>query len=176
VNIYDVLHDDHLHMLDLLERLPRARRDNRRELVNELVDNITAHSQAEEHVLYNRLVDVPDMRELILKAKEEHMAVTRILEDLIAMRSDDERFEAKVAVVRDLLMHHIDEEEAEVFGMSRDTFDDDVATNFAGEFLALKAQLQDRPQLLRFGQARIKKMVEDVGHVLRPQGASDEGA
>lgn len=175
MNIYDVLHDDHLYILELLERLPRARKDSRRELVTEMVDAITAHSQAEEHVLYGRLIDVRDFTQMVLEAKEEHLAVTRILEDLVAMRADDERFEAKLKVVKDLLSHHIEEEEGEMFAASRELFDEDVAENFAGEFIALKAQLQDRPQLLRFGQARIKKMVEDVGHVLRPQGASDEG-
>lgn len=176
MNIYDVLHDDHLYILDVLDRLPRARKENRRELVMEAVDAITAHSQAEEQVLYARLQDVRDFTQMVLEAKEEHLAVTRILEDLVAMRADDERFEAKVKLVRELLSHHVEEEEEEMFAASRELFDEDVAENFAGEFIALKAQLQDRPQLLRFGTARIKKMVEDVGHVLRPQSASDEGA
>lgn len=176
MNIYDVLQEDHQYLLDLLERLPRVRRDKRREHLMEAVDAITAHAQAEEHALYDKLVAVPDFTEMMLEAREEHLSVTRILEDLVAMRSDDERFEAKVKVTRDLLVNHIEKEESEVFSAAEEVFDEDVAENLAGEFVAYKSQLQDRPQLLRFGQARIKKMVEDVGHVLRPQGVSDEGA
>jgi hemerythrin superfamily protein len=176
VNIYDVLRDDHQYILDLLERLPRARKDKRREQLMEAVDAITAHAQAEEDVLYNKLIDVPDFTEMIREAREEHLTVTRILEDLVAMRSEDERFEAKVRVARDVLLSHITREEDEMFGAGEEVFDEDVAQSIAGEFVAAKSHLQERPQLVRFGQARIKKMVEDVGHVLRPQGATDEGA
>lgn len=175
VNIYDVLCDEHQYILELLQRLPRATKDSRRELVSEVVDAITAHMQAEEEVFYSHMQSVREFAELTLEAREEHLAVTRILEDLVAMRADDERFEAKVKVVRDLLERHIETEEGVVFDAAREIFDEDVAENFAGEFLAHKSQLQDRPQLLRFGQARIKKMVEDVGHVLRPHGATEEG-
>jgi len=174
VNIYDVLHDEHKYILDLLERLPRTRTENRRELVSELVDAVTSHAQAEENVLYNRLHEIPDLTEVILEAKEEHHVVTRSLEELVAMRSEDERFTAKVKLIREMLQLHIDEEESIIFKGAQRVFDDDIAVNFAGEFIAQKAALQDKPNFLRFGQARIKKIVEDVGHVIRPGGSAEE--
>jgi hemerythrin superfamily protein len=137
MDIYDVLHDDHLYVTDLLERILRARRESRRDLVNDLVDAITAHSQAEEQVFYAKLADVDDFEQIVLEAKEEHLSVTRILEDLVAMRADDERFEAKIKVLRDLFIHHMEIEEEEIFQAAREVFDDDVAENIAGEFLAL---------------------------------------
>ncbi len=166
VDIYKILHDEHEQVLGALEHLKSARVSNRKDIVDQVIDELSAHSLAEDQVLYDRLFDA--QKALVFEAKEEHLVISRLLEDLITMRVDDERFDAKIKVLSDVLKHHIEEEEGELFPQAKKVFDDVIAENFAGEYVALKTQLQKRPQVLRLGQARLKKVVDDVGHVFRP--------
>jgi hemerythrin-like domain-containing protein len=169
MNIYDILHDEHVEVLNMLEKLSSARSsDQKKQLVNEIVDELTAHSQAEEVVLYDRLAESEEDKDLTLEAKEEHLIVTRLLEDLLAMRIEDERFGAKVKVLTDMVQHHVDEEEGETFAAARRVFDDDIAENFGGEYLAMRDTLKRQPKLLRLGTARVKRAVETVAHVISP--------
>lgn len=166
VDIYKILHDEHEQVLAALEHLKTARVNTRKAIVDQIIDELTAHSLAEDQVLYDRLADA--QKALVLEAKEEHLIVSRLLEDLLTMRVDDERFEAKVKVLTDVLKHHIEEEEDEIFPLAKKVFDEVISENFAGEYVSLKTQLQKRPQVVRLGQARLKKVVDDVGHVFRP--------
>jgi hemerythrin-like domain-containing protein len=166
MDIYKILSEEHQQVITALEHLKNARVNTRKAIVDQIVDELTAHSMAEDTVLYDRLID--SNKQTVLEAKEEHMIVSRLLEGLKTMRVDDERFEAKVKVLIDVVKHHVEEEEGEMFAQARQVFDDVISESFAGEYVALKAQLQKRPQLLRLGQARLKKAIDDVGHVLRP--------
>ncbi len=166
MDIYKILHDEHLQVLANFDHVKTARHKSRGPIVDQIIDELTAHSMAEDMVLYDRLIDA--QQDIILEAKEEHLIVSSLLEDLKLMRIEDERFDAKIKVLTDVLKHHIEEEEDELFSQARRVFDDAISESFAGEYLALKAQLQKRPQLMRLGQARLKKVVDDVGHVLRP--------
>lgn len=170
MNIYDILHEEHVEVLEKLKRLANARPSSRKELVADIVDELTAHSQAEEVVLYDRLAQVDEGRSEVFEAKEEHLIVTRLLEDLLAMRAEDERFDAKVKVLTENVKHHVQEEEGEMFATAKGVFDADIAENFGGEYLAMRDQLKRQPKLLRFGAARVKKAVEDVQHMIQPHG------
>lgn len=166
MDIYKILHDEHVAVLANLENFKNARKQTRKGIVDQVIDELTAHSMAEDIVLYDRLIVA--QQDLVLEAKEEHLLVSSLMEDLKLMRMEDERFDAKIKVLTDLVKHHVEEEEDEMFAQARRVFDDGVAEGFAGEYLALKTKLQKRPQALRLGQARVKKLVDDVGHVLRP--------
>jgi hemerythrin superfamily protein len=170
MNIYDILHREHVEVLGHVEKLASAVGDDvRRNLLRKVVDELTAHTVAEEAVLYDRLADTGTGRSLVLEAKEEHLVVTRLLEDLVQMRVDDERFPAKVKVLGENLRHHVDEEETEVWAQARSFFDDDIAMNFGGEYVALRDELKRRPKLLRLGSAKMKRAVETLSHVIDPQ-------
>ena len=169
MDIYEILHTDHVNALNALAKLHASRPGPaRKELLTSLLDDLTAHTLAEEEVLYDRLLD--RARELTLEAKEEHFLITRLLEELATMRLEDERFTAKIKVLTDVLEHHVREEEEEVWAAAKASFDPIIAQNFAGEFVALKDKLSKRPILMRFGEARLKKVVDDVGHVFQPAG------
>jgi hypothetical protein len=58
---------------------------------------------------------MPDAREEVLEALEEHHVVKWTLSELDGMDPGDERFTAKVTVLTDLVRHHVEEEEGELF-------------------------------------------------------------
>jgi hemerythrin-like domain-containing protein len=82
-------------------------------LVMELADDLAAHMEIEQTILYPaaRAVD----KSLVLESYEEHAIAELALKRLLACGAGDETFEAKVTALRDLIHHHVEEEEDELF-------------------------------------------------------------
>lgn len=167
MDIFQILHIEHVEAQSAVERLQHVRGRGRRELLGLIVDELTAHTGAEERVLYDRLPGA----QIALEGKEEHFLITRLLEDLVLMRVDDERFEAKTKVLGEILRHHVAEEESELWAEARRQFEpfSFIAEELGGEYVALKCDLQRRPSVVRLGTAHAKKLVDDVGHVFAPR-------
>lgn len=82
---------------------------------------LAVHASIEELVLYPTIRDeVPDLVEDILLSLEEHHVVKWLCAELQHMSPDDERLEAKMAVLMANVRQHVQEEEADVFPMVRD--------------------------------------------------------
>ena len=57
--------------------------------------------------------------EMVLEAFEEHHVVKLVLAELPQVDPADERFEAKMTVLSELVEHHADEEEKEMFKVAQ---------------------------------------------------------
>jgi hemerythrin-like domain-containing protein len=55
---------------------------------------------------------------MVLEAFEEHHVVDLVLAELPELDPEDERFAAKMTVLSELVEHHADEEEKEMFPMA----------------------------------------------------------
>ncbi len=81
---------------------------------------ILAHAKSEERVLYKKFEDADfegstkKLEALTLEAKEEHNLVEHLLQQMDGSEVD-EKWKAKLAVVKELLEHHIEEEEGDYF-------------------------------------------------------------
>jgi hypothetical protein len=54
--------------------------------------------------------------DMLLESVEEHLAIKRVLADLIALDVDDDQFDAKLEVMKEEVEHHArEEEEGELF-------------------------------------------------------------
>ena len=170
MKIYDILKKEHQEVFTILKTLHAAPPSKRAPLRKKLLDEMTAHSIAEDNVLYDRMEQALPIksRDIILEAREEHLSMTRALEDLALLRVEDERFPAKVKSILDIVQHHVQGEEGHLFATARDIFDDEIAENFAGEYMAAKDAVMRTPLVIRFGKARAKKAIENVGAMLRP--------
>jgi len=115
---------------------PRGK--TRERLLTKLTDELTLHAEAEEAVFYPVVLDEKDTRDAALEAIEEHRVITMILQDLEATATDDERWQAKLTVLRELFEHHAEEEEEEIFDEAQDLLDDDQADEMGKEFQQAK--------------------------------------
>jgi hemerythrin superfamily protein len=110
--------------------------EHKQELFEELADNLAAHSAIEEEIFYPAAY-AKQTRELLLEAVEEHLAVKRLLADLLDLTPDDEAFDAKVMVLKEQVEHHVKEEEGELFKK--------VQKELSGDDLdALGVQMEDQ--------------------------------
>jgi hypothetical protein len=84
------------------------------ELFARIADNLAAHTTIEEKLFYPS-VYVGPTTEKLQHAVEEHLSAKRVMADLLDMDPLDAQFKPKVAVLQELIEHHVKEEEKELF-------------------------------------------------------------
>ena len=133
-------HDEVKKMLkDLDDTTDRAVK-TRQDLFERLKFSLTVHEQMEEAVLYPALKEHAETKEIVLEAYEEHDVVDTILGELEQTPVDDETWHAKLTVMRENLLHHIEEEEGEMFGQIRGLFDKATLESLGEQMRTIKAQ------------------------------------
>jgi hemerythrin superfamily protein len=92
----------------------------RRKLMEQIAADLKLHTQIEEEIFYPavRELGTSKAEEMIDEAFEEHHVVDLVLAELPKVDPEDERFEAKMTVLSELVKHHVEEEEDEMFPMA----------------------------------------------------------
>jgi hemerythrin-like domain-containing protein len=143
MGIFEVLASDHEKVKDLLEQLEQTsnRATSRREkLLHNLTTNLLAHTYAEEQYFYQILLDETSDQEAVYEALEEHRVAKRVLSDLTEATSDDPRWTARLKVLKELVEHHIEEEESWIFDIAQTVIDEDRSAIVAKRFKETKKE------------------------------------
>ena len=143
MDIFDVLTSDHEKVKKILDQMEQTsgKAGKRREtLLENLKGSLQPHMYAEEQYFYQILLDETSEKELAYQALEEHRAAKAVLADLENAPSDDPRWSARLKVLKELVEHHIEEEESEVFEIARDIMDEERAISVAKRFKELKKE------------------------------------
>lgn len=82
-----------------------------------LLPAITSHMKKEEKVIYSfmKLCDQDDLRVWALEGKEEHILMEQLIAKMLTVDISGEEWSAKAKVLAELIEHHLDEEEQEIF-------------------------------------------------------------
>jgi len=93
--------------------------DERQELMSQIKQSLELHTMLEEEIFYPaiRELDTEKAEETVNEAYEEHHVVKLVLAELPQVDPEDERFEAKMTVLKELIEHHVEEEEEGKDGM-----------------------------------------------------------
>lgn len=147
INALDLLMEQHAEVDQLIAKLEAAEaRERKRELFTELADKVAAHATIEEKLFYPSVM-AKQTQELLLESVEEHLAVKRVLADMLELDVEDEHFAAKLTVMKELLRHHAhDEEEGELFPKVRKLLSGDELSALGNELLAMFEMLLERGQ------------------------------
>lgn len=125
MNAIDLLEGDHQRVKALLTELSESTErgiKKRTELLAKLEREITLHTQLEEEILYPAFKSEGGKEQDVMyyEAKEEHRTVdSLVLPDLKQTDPGTLEFSGRVKVVKELLEHHIEEEEKEMFPQAR---------------------------------------------------------
>ena len=84
----------------------------------------------------------------MLESTEEHLAVKRVLADMLALDVEDERFDAKLSVLTEEVRHHArDEEEKKLFPLVRKQLSKEELAELGGEMeQAFTSLLEQSPR------------------------------
>jgi hemerythrin superfamily protein len=125
MNAIDLLKADHERVKGILSQLSESTDraiKKRVELIGKLEMEITIHTRLEEEVLYPAYKKAGGKEQDVMyyEAKEEHRTVdSLVLPDLKVTDPSTPEFAGRVKVVKELLEHHIEEEETEMFPQAK---------------------------------------------------------
>jgi hemerythrin superfamily protein len=146
MNAIDLLKADHEKVKAILSQLSESTDralKKRVELLGKLEMEITIHTRLEEEILYPAFKEAGSKEEDIMyyEAKEEHRTVdSLVLPDLKVTDPSTPEFSGRVKVVKELLEHHIEEEETEMFPEARKLLGKAELEELGAQMEALKAQ------------------------------------
>lgn len=139
------LEQDHVEAKDLAERICKAKQtQQRKNLLVQLKTKLTAHSRAEEKVVYDALLTLKRRDQAQQIANEgyvEHAIVDQLLADLEVADASTNEWKAKAKVLKELLAHHIDEEQTETFSELGATFSSEDLEQMGIRFNKEKSKL-----------------------------------
>jgi hemerythrin superfamily protein len=144
-NALELLMSQHEQVESLIEDIEGTDDPSEKTVLFEaLADQLAAHATIEEKLFYPAVMD-DSTRELLGESVEEHLSVKRLLADMMELDPVDERFDAKLSVLRDQVVHHAhEEEEGELFPLVRRLFDEDDLAALGNEMLAMFERLLEK--------------------------------
>ena len=134
-----LLKEDHTKVRALLGRLEETSEraaGQREKLLATIERELKIHTKIEEDIFYPAFREAAEKKndkELYFEAVEEHHVVDMVLPEIKATAVASDEFGAKAKVLKDLVEHHAEEEEKEMFPRAR--------------------KLMNRDELLRLGHA-----------------------
>ena len=154
--IFEDLIQDHNRQRDLLDRIAETSGDSeeRRTLFEELRKELQAHAAAEEESLYATMLANPDLRDEARHSVSEHKEVDDMLGELVEMEMSSSGWLTKFKSMRDRYLHHIDEEEEEMFPAASKDLAEGPKAKLAGLFEKRKTKGLERAEEEMPGDAR----------------------
>lgn len=145
IDILELLTEQHDEVEELLSQIEDSDdAEEKEELFRQVADKIAAHSTMEEKIFYPSVMSEATS-ELLLESTEEHLAVKRVLADMLELDADDERFDAKLTVLKEEIRHHArDEEEGQLFAILRRELSEEQRAGLGNECLAFFEMLLER--------------------------------
>jgi len=143
VDVFDLIKSEHRKVKELMARMSETSSRGaklRSSGVSRLKDMLLPHMHAEEELFYPFVMNETDGRLDALEGYEEHKAARMVLEDLENTAVDDERWPANLKVLKDLIEHHVKEEEGPIFKAARPAAKGERGREMAREFKNMESE------------------------------------
>jgi hemerythrin-like domain-containing protein len=134
---FQMLKKDHEKVKGILGPLKKTKESapkKRDELFQNLRRELVPHMKAEESTFYPPLLAKKESREDAMEGVEEHHVRDMVLKELETMPKGEDQWGAKMAVFKELVEHHIKDEESKVFKSAEKALDHDEMQNIMKQF------------------------------------------
>jgi len=142
-NILDLLKQDHEKARYLFDRIEKSHKKEPaalQKLFAELEEELEVHMEGEERFFYSALEQHEEARDKVLEGYEEHQVAKTLIGTFSSLATDDERWRAKVAVLKEVVEHHLQEEEKDIFKLARKALDKNQMLEMAVSFMRHKRE------------------------------------
>ena len=139
-----ILKEDHKKVRGLLGELEETSEHasgKREKLLTTIEQELKIHTKIEEEIFYPAFREAAEKKhdkKLYYEAIEEHHVVDLVLPEIKATAADSEEFGAKAKVLKDLVEHHAEEEETEMFPRAKKLMDRGELIRLGGELASAK--------------------------------------
>jgi hemerythrin superfamily protein len=128
-------------------------------LVDKIIELLTVHTYIENEVMYPRVRELlPDLNDDIDESYEEHHVADLLVMELVGMKPDADRFDAKVTVLIENVRHHVEEEEDEWFPQVRESLGRKQLQEIGAEMEEARKKAPRRPSQ----PSALKKTIDAV--------------
>ncbi|MGQ0547746.1 MAG: hemerythrin domain-containing protein [Betaproteobacteria bacterium] len=118
----EMLKEDHAKVKKAfkeLESMDRTDIETCRQVVQAVCEDLKVHTTLEEEVFYPALREAIEDEDIMNEAAVEHETAKVLIEQLENMEPDDPNYFATFTVLGEYVMHHVKEEEGEMFPQAR---------------------------------------------------------
>lgn len=136
VNVFDKILEDHKEIRSMFEKArskATSDLDASVKAFHELHDELISHHEAEEHTVFKPLVESEKTKSITQEAIEEHTSIDEYLAK-VKQSHKSERWEAKLSVLKELVDHHLQEEEESLIPKGREVLNEEQQTSLGEEF------------------------------------------
>ncbi len=140
--LLDTLHSEHEMVKSVFQQIQSSSSGPEKDrLFSKLRHELMPHMRGEEKYFYPVLQQDREAKEDALEAVEEHHAAKVFLNELEDMSAGDEHWDAKISVLKEMIEHHIEEEEGKIFSKARKLIPEDRMAKIAEQFESEKARV-----------------------------------
>jgi hypothetical protein len=142
---FQMLKKDHKEIKGILEQLTETKAGavtKREKLFHKLRVELIPHMKAEESTFYPPLLAKKVSREDAMEGVEEHHVSDMVWNELETMPKGEDQWGAKMTVFKELVEHHIKDEESKVFKSAGKALDRDEIQNIMMQFDQEKQKIE----------------------------------
>jgi len=181
MDVITLLKKDHKLVKNLfteLNNLKSGKVKKKADIIAQIKEALTVHAQVEEELVYPAFRENRSMQEQVSEALEEHHVTKMLLGELDTLQPDGERYDAKVKVLCEYLMHHVKEEEKEMFPKVQKRLSSKRLAALGEEVEARRSELlegdedgetQERTSMQKQDVEDLKKMEEEGGLIIEKE-------
>jgi hemerythrin superfamily protein len=142
MNAITLLDRQHDEVAALFKKVEATHETAKREaLFIRIADALAAHATIEETIFYPA-VRAKRTEDILLESLEEHLGIKRLITDLLQLDASDERYPAKLKVLREQVEHHVGEERTDLFPKVKRLFDGDQLEALGQQMEARTCELE----------------------------------
>jgi hemerythrin superfamily protein len=145
MDIRELLRQDHHEVLQMAQQISQTDDTvEAKKLFEQMREAVVKHARAEERILYPALEDSGDDEagEMAREAAVEHELVDLLFERMMKMRTASDNWKARASVVKELLEHHIEEEQKDVFQKLGELFEEEELEQMGDHFESYKGRFR----------------------------------
>ena len=143
MDVLELIKADHLQVETLFSEIEST--DDTHKLYqcfNKLYNELNVHTEVEEQTFYPAIRRCQGTEKIVDVAQEEHEEARQMLEELASLSPTSAEFQQKISTLRQIIQHHIQSEEDEVFSQVRDCMSEEERSQLGSEFQSVKSQVQ----------------------------------
>lgn len=148
MNIYTKIKRDHDEARSMMDEILEGRNDEQvcLEVLEELKVAILSHAKSEEKTFYEALKESGDeqLSEKVPNFKKEHKEVETMFEEIESMHPREQLWWEKFGAIRQALLHHMEEEEKQVFKAAKQEIESQEASELGEEMEVLEEKMKQR--------------------------------
>lgn len=146
-DILSLIEADHKKVEQLFKETETASGAKAHECFNQIYKELTLHAGAEELVFYPAMREHEKTRQYTEAAEQEHNSAKILLEQMKSLNPNDKEFKTKMMHLKETMLHHIKEEESEIFDAVRGSIKQENLQQLGQEFQSVKTKMEPDVEL-----------------------------